>query len=77
MKVLVVNAGSSSIKYYLYQMPEGSVLSSGCVERIGEATPSLSHFYADTAHRETSQMRQFPELKSEKLGGRKPAMRGM
>jgi len=36
MKVLVVNCGSSSIKYQLYQMPGGKVLAKGLVERIGE-----------------------------------------
>jgi len=45
MKVLVINAGSSSVKYHLYQMPQSEVLAGGCVERIGEAKPSLSHFY--------------------------------
>ena len=37
MIVLVINAGSSSIKYQLYQMPQGQVLAKGVVERIGEA----------------------------------------
>jgi len=34
MKVLVINAGSSSIKYQLYQMPEAKVLAKGIVEKI-------------------------------------------
>ncbi|AQT68996.1 Acetate kinase [Anaerohalosphaera lusitana] len=42
MKVLVINAGSSSIKYQLYQMPEANVLAKGVVERIGEAGSVLS-----------------------------------
>jgi acetate kinase len=37
MKVLVINSGSSSIKYQLLVMPEGTVLAAGAVERIGEA----------------------------------------
>jgi acetate kinase len=36
MKVLVINAGSSSIKFELYDMPAERVLASGLVERIGE-----------------------------------------
>ena len=41
MKVLVINTGSSSIKYQLYQMPEANVLAKGVVERIGEAESLL------------------------------------
>ena len=37
MKVLVINSGSSSIKYQLFNMDDGAVLASGSVERIGEA----------------------------------------
>jgi acetate kinase len=36
MKVLVLNAGSSSIKYQLYEMPGGEVLCKGNLERIGD-----------------------------------------
>jgi len=45
MKVLVINAGSSSLKYHLYQMPQAEVMASGVVERIGEGTSKLSHFF--------------------------------
>lgn len=34
-KILVVNAGSSSLKYKLYEMPEEQVICSGIAERIG------------------------------------------
>ena len=37
MKVLSVNAGSSSLKFQLYEMPEAKVLISGVFERIGIA----------------------------------------
>jgi len=50
MKVLVINAGSSSIKYYLYQMPEAKVLANGIVEKIGEETSKLSHYYDDKTY---------------------------
>ncbi len=38
MKVLVFNCGSSSIKYQLFDMPEGKVAAKGLVQRIGEET---------------------------------------
>lgn len=37
MKILVINSGSSSIKFQLLDMQDESVLASGLVERIGEA----------------------------------------
>ncbi|MCH5149287.1 MAG: acetate kinase [Spirochaetales bacterium] len=36
-KILVINCGSSSLKYQLLQMPEGEALVKGNVERIGES----------------------------------------
>lgn len=35
MNVLVLNCGSSSVKYKLFQMPEGRVLAQGGVEKLG------------------------------------------
>lgn len=43
MKVLVINAGSSSIKYQLFDMTNESVLASGLVERIGMDSSILTH----------------------------------
>ena len=43
MKVLVINSGSSSIKYQLLDMASESVLVSGLVERIGEAKGDLTN----------------------------------
>ena len=34
-KVIAVNAGSSSLKFKLYEMPEEKVIFSGLLERIG------------------------------------------
>lgn len=48
MTVLVVNSGSSSIKYQLVDPAGGGALASGVVERIGEETGSLTHTYRDT-----------------------------
>jgi len=47
MKVLVLNAGSSSLKYRLYQMPEGEALAQGVIERIGEKDSSFSYYQHD------------------------------
>jgi len=43
MKILVINAGSSSIKYQLVNMSDRSVLASGLVERIGEKNAHIKH----------------------------------
>lgn len=43
MKILVVNSGSSSIKYQLFNMADNSVLAVGLVERIGEANGRIRH----------------------------------
>ena len=42
MKVLVLNCGSSSIKYQLFEMPDGKILAKGMIQRIGEGL-SLAH----------------------------------
>ena len=43
MKVLVVNCGSSSLKYQLFNMTDESVLAKGLVERIGIEGSNLTH----------------------------------
>ncbi len=43
MKILVINTGSSSIKYQLFSMPEEKVLSTGNLEKIGEDSSRLKH----------------------------------
>ena len=43
MKVLVINSGSSSIKYQVFQMPESSVLAKGLIERIGEEKSNVKY----------------------------------
>ena len=43
MKILVINSGSSSIKYQLLDMEDESVLVSGLVERIGEEKGDLTN----------------------------------
>jgi len=46
-RVLVVNTGSSSIKYQLFEMDGPKTLASGLVERIGEAGAKLTHRAGD------------------------------
>ncbi len=43
MKVLVVNAGSSSIKYQVFDMNDESVLAKGLVDRVGIPGTTLEH----------------------------------
>ncbi len=43
MKILVINAGSSSLKYQLFEMPEGKVLAKGLCECIGIAGGCIKH----------------------------------
>ena len=44
--VLVINSGSSSIKYQLIDPDAGESLASGIVERIGDVTGSITHKHA-------------------------------
>jgi acetate kinase len=43
MKVVVINSGSSSVKYELFESADFSVLSSGLLERIGESESKHTH----------------------------------
>ena len=53
MKVLVINAGSSSCKYQLLEMDTETVLASGLAERIGQGMGKLTHKIApDSDHEE-------------------------
>ncbi|MGW4809054.1 acetate kinase [Kitasatospora sp. NPDC004272] len=52
-RVLVLNAGSSSVKYQLIDMLDGSKLAAGLVERIGEEHGRLLHLPLTGEPRET------------------------
>lgn len=41
MKILVINCGSSSIKYKLYQFPKRELITKGLIERVGERGSSV------------------------------------
>ena len=43
MKVFVLNCGSSSVKYKLFDMTDESVLADGKVERIGQENAVVTH----------------------------------
>ena len=45
--VLVINSGSSSIKYQLVDPDSGASLASGLVERIGEETGTITHKHGE------------------------------
>lgn len=45
MKILVINAGSSSLKYQLIQMQDESVMAKGLVERIGIKGSKIKYEY--------------------------------
>ncbi len=51
--VLVLNCGSSSIKYQLIEPSSEQVLASGSVEKIGEATGTLKHRHGDDHYQES------------------------
>lgn len=44
MKILVCNAGSTSLKFKLFNMPGDQVLAEGRVERVGSSDSAIFHF---------------------------------
>ncbi|MFH1641040.1 MAG: acetate kinase [Candidatus Omnitrophota bacterium] len=45
MRILVINSGSSSIKYKLFDMPKERLLSKGLIEHIGERGSKIKDHY--------------------------------
>lgn len=45
MRILVINSGSSSIKYKLFLMPQAKLLSRGLIEHIGEPGSRIKDHY--------------------------------
>ena len=58
MKILVINAGSSSCKYQLLEMDTRSVLCSGLAERIGQEGGRLTHKIAPDTDKEEKLVRE-------------------
>jgi len=52
MLILVINSGSSSIKYKLFEVAQRRVLASGLAEKIGESSSILTHVYMTAAGEE-------------------------
>lgn len=61
MKILVLNSGSSSIKFKLLQMPLEKLICSGMVERIGHEDAILSFIKGDINIQETVPIRTHRE----------------
>jgi len=57
MKILVINSGSSSIKYQLILLPENQVVCKGLVERIGEKD---SQIHYQSSHYQTDDITDIP-----------------
>ena len=55
MKILVLNSGSSSLKFKLYAMPGKRLLARGLIERIGEEGSEIHIYYDENSfdHRES------------------------
>ncbi|MCF6176551.1 MAG: acetate kinase [Victivallaceae bacterium] len=54
MKILVLNAGSSSVKFTMYSMSQEKMLAKGIVERLGSSKPNLIYKRFDGISEETS-----------------------
>jgi len=54
MKILVINSGSSSIKYQLFLMPEQQVIAKGLLEKIGEE----HSFFRQTSDKGTVELKK-------------------
>jgi len=53
MKIVIINSGSSSIKYQLIEMPAREVICSGMIDRIGLETSNLSYVTKNNKIEET------------------------
>jgi acetate kinase len=57
-RILVINCGSSSLKYEIYEMPREKSLGKGIVERIGESSGSISQ---ESAHGQIQKEKIVPD----------------
>ncbi len=60
MKILVINCGSSSLKYQLIDMTTETALASGLIERLGEPQGMLTHKNHPDTDSETQTVREQP-----------------
>jgi acetate kinase len=65
MKVLVINSGSSSIKYKVFDVRDSKTLASGKLEKIGESNSRLTCRWQNSEgkRKETQQKRHVPDHK--------------
>lgn len=61
MKILVINSGSSSIKYQLFTMPEQKVICSGLIERIGLEIGQIHYTSAEHKIKEETEIKNHKE----------------
>jgi len=66
MKILVINSGSSSIKYQLFDMAQKEALCAGLVERIGQNTGQIKHKIL--ARKETKEVTRELPVKTHREG---------
>lgn len=65
MKVLVCNAGSTSLKFKLYEMPQCNLLATGKVERVGSANDAIfGYCNSDTGYREEAARQDIPDYRT-------------
>ena len=63
MKILVLNSGSSSVKFQLFDMSDNRVIASGLVEKIGETSSyaKLKDVSADKIYEERAPLKDHHE----------------
>ncbi len=59
-KILVINTGSSSIKYQLFHTKDWRVCASGSINRIGEATSEFHHAWQEPGVNRQDRNQQLP-----------------
>ena len=64
IKILICNAGSTSLKFKLYEMPDRTLLAQGKVERVGSADDAIFQYRNDVNGWEITRQRQnIPDYK--------------
>ena len=61
MKILILNAGSSSLKYQLIDMDNENIIAKGLVERIGIEGSNIKQHSDEGEFRKTAQMKNHVE----------------
>lgn len=61
VKILAVNAGSSTLKWKLFEMPAEQMLADGLIDRLGQAESSVKIKYGDQVYRSGHAIRNYHE----------------